>query len=122
MASASSSSDTSAQFHNLVNHMVFTLTLTAVPVEETSHPAFDVHGVTSRSRISLLILVDLPQLAKFMWSALASCQPVSKKAEKLYQISSERFSYFHTCLIDVTHWWWLLSVTGQDLDNPSHPS
>lgn len=102
MASVSFPLEDATQFHDLVDHVMSTLNLPAVPVEETLHPVFDIIWATLRSRLSLRILDGLLQPVKFMWTMPASCQPTSKKADKLYQIPLRGFPTF-TPTLSLSH-------------------
>lgn len=113
----SSSSKDALQFHDLVDCMIWssTLNLLAVPVEESSHPVFDSLVLLLGVEYPLPVLGGLLQLAKSVWSASASCHLVSREADKLYQMPSWDFSSYVSILY-LIHWWWLLPITGQDLD------
>lgn len=80
MAPASSPFKNAVHFHDVVDHMVSTLSL---PVEETSQPVSDILSAIAKQRISLTILDGLLQLAKSVWSNPVSCQLISKKENKL---------------------------------------
>lgn len=50
------------------------------------HAVSDILGAPSKNRVSLPALDGLLQLTKAIWSSLASCQPISEKADELYQL------------------------------------
>lgn len=93
VSSASSPSGDAVQFHDLMDHMASILHLPSGFVEEVSHPVLNVLGAPFRNRMSLPILNGLLQPVKTIWAVPAFCQPLSKKADKLYQVPQEGFSY-----------------------------